>query len=84
MRANRTNAGAYVVGTGAIPAGTSVAALDLIAWKNDLAATLPAGDGFIAVNSLAGGVSGTIYTITVQWAERDNATPTSFSSQTEI
>jgi len=82
MRANRTNAGAYVIAIGANPSGATVAALDLTAWKNDLANTLPSGDGSIQATALATGA--TIYTITVQWAERDNATPTSFVSQTEI
>jgi len=82
MRANRTNAGDYVIAVGAIPAGATVAALDLIAWKTDLTATLPSGDGSIQATVLATGA--TIYTITIQWAERDNATPTSFVSQTEI
>ena len=85
MRANRANANSYVIAMGAVPVGTSVAALDLIAWKNELMSTnngLPTGDGSIQATVLASGT--TLYTFTIQWAERDNATPTQFASQTEI
>ena len=69
MRANRRDSASYIVGTGAAPGGTSVAALDLAAWKANLAATLPAGDGTVAV-------SGNIVTVTVQWNEaRDTTQP---------
>ncbi len=84
MRANRANANSYVILMGAIPVGTSVAALDLIAWKNELTSAssgLPNGDGSIIALPLPSG--GTLYTITVKWAEH-SGTPTQFVSQTEI
>lgn len=69
MRANLNRRADYVIGTGAAPTGTSVAALDLAAWKTNLAATLPSGDGTVAVN-------GNNVTITVQWREeRDPSLP---------
>jgi type IV pilus assembly protein PilV len=69
MRGNRNHRGDYVTGTGAAPAGSSVAEQDLQAWKTSLAATLPSGDGTVAVN-------GNVVTITVQWnEERDPDVP---------
>lgn len=63
MRANRNAAldGDYETGIGATPTGSSMSALDLIAWKNNLAAILPSGDGAVELD--AGGQ----FTITVQW-----------------
>jgi type IV pilus assembly protein PilV len=85
MRANSADASSYVITMGAVATGTSVAAADLIAWKNDLSTLpggLPNGDGEILETTLASGNK--LYTIKVQWAERDNATPVYFVSQTEI
>jgi type IV pilus assembly protein PilV len=62
MRANLNRRADYVIGTGAAPAGSSVAAQDLSAWKTNLSATLPSGDGTVTVN-------GNDVTITVQWQE---------------
>jgi type IV pilus assembly protein PilV len=72
MRANRGHRLEYVIGTGAIPVGTSAAELDLAAWKTHLSATLPAGDGTVAIDP----ADDTAITITVQWNDsRDGAQP---------
>jgi type IV pilus assembly protein PilV len=71
MRANRASAviGGYntSMGAGAIcfPAattGTATPALDIAAWKNQLACALPAGDGSITVN-----INTRVATVQVQW-----------------
>ncbi len=79
MRANRNNRLAYVTGTGSVPGGTSVSALDLTAWKTNLAATLPSGDGTVAVDD-------NLVTVTVQWNDtRDpTALPVIFTMRTRI
>ena len=72
MRANRNARATYVVGTGAAPVGGTVKDLDIAAWKANLAATLPGGDGTIVV----GPPDNTVVTITVQWSDsRDPAIP---------
>lgn len=65
MRANRTAAldGEYTMGFGNTPTGSSMAAQDKIAWKGNLLAMLPAGDGEIIRN-------GTRFTISIQWDDR--------------
>lgn len=63
MRANRDNRAAYGTGYGAVPAGTTVEAMDLAAWKAALAATLPGGDGQVVV----AGDDSTEITVTVRW-----------------
>ena len=61
MRVNRTSSALYTAGLGAAPApANAVAAADLAAWKANLAATLPAGDGTV-------GVAAGFVTVTVQW-----------------
>jgi type IV pilus assembly protein PilV len=65
MRANSTAAlaGSYDIAlTGNAPAGSSIAAIDLGAWKAALAAQLPAGAGSIARNS-------NVLRVVVQWDE---------------
>ena len=73
MRANREERVNYVVGFGGVPAGTGVVAVDdLAAWKANLAATLPGGDGTVAIE----GLDNTVVTITVRWTDsRDPAIP---------
>ena len=85
MRANRTAAvdGLYVVAMGAAPAGGTLAARDLIAWKNQLALTLPAGDGSITLEGAA------IIRITVTWTdtlegETASAGVQTFTTRTQI
>jgi len=77
MRANRTAAlaGNYNIALGADPAGTTLADIDLQAWKDTVAAILPAGDGAVA---LAGGVA----TITLQWTDRLGTD--TFTTETEL
>lgn len=65
MRANTTAAlaGSYDIALAAsAPTGTSIAAIDLQAWKNALATQLPAGDGSVAR-------SGQVLRVVVQWDE---------------
>lgn len=83
MRANRAAAlaSAYDVAIGAMPAGVTVAAVDLIAWKGLLAATLPAGDGAIALGP------DNVMVITVQWDDsRDDRLdpPVQFVTETQL
>jgi type IV pilus assembly protein PilV len=56
IRANRSAAlaGGYVVSYGAAPSGTTVERNDIRAWKTMLGATLPAGDGSVAINAATG------------------------------
>ena len=78
MRANRTDAlvGAYTVGLGSTSTGSSMPAQDIIAWKNNLDAMLPEGDGVIS------STNGNRFTITVQWDDRrgDNSAGASTKS----
>lgn len=65
MRANRPAAvnGNYIITLAATPTGATIAAQDLIAWRANLTAALPAGNGAIART-----VANTNrFTITVQW-----------------
>lgn len=72
MRANRSAAldtSCYVVGlSGSVPSCDAVATADINNWKTNLAAQLPSGDGAVA---LKGGTTGRVYTITVQWEDRE-------------
>jgi type IV pilus assembly protein PilV len=86
IRANRTNRAQYVIAVGtAAPVGGSTSNLDLAAWKANIAAALPNGDGGVVVN-------GTTVTITVTWidAKGDRATvdasvpPFVFTTQSQI
>lgn len=65
MRANRAAAlgGSYVIALADTPAGASVAATDLIAWRANLASALPSGTGAIA-RPVA---TANRFTITLQW-----------------
>jgi type IV pilus assembly protein PilV len=88
MRANPTAAGndAYLVAMGSVPTGTTQAELDIQRWKTDVG-LLPNGDGSIT-SATVGGI--TLYTITIQWQERDHSgespddTTTTFATQTGI
>lgn len=65
MRANTTAAlaGSYDIALAAsAPAGTSITAIDLQAWKGALATQLPAGAGSVAR-------SGQVLRVVVQWDE---------------
>jgi type IV pilus assembly protein PilV len=67
MRANRDNRTTYVIGTGAAPVGVTPKDVDIAAWKANLAATLPNGDGTIAVDAVKDEI-----TVTVQWSDSRN------------
>lgn len=74
MRANATvarDSNCYVVALSASAAGScnSVASADVTRWKTSLANQLPSGDGAVAQK---GGTVGTVYTVTVQWQDRDD------------
>jgi type IV pilus assembly protein PilV len=86
MRANATSAknGDYIVAMGSTPTGATVAALDLQTWKDSIARVktgLPNGDGSITSATFG---ANTLFTITVQWQERDSTVPLSFAIKTEI
>ncbi|MEE8428746.1 MAG: type IV pilus modification protein PilV [Gammaproteobacteria bacterium] len=80
MRANRAvaDAGAYNIALGAGSSGGSVAADDLMEWKNNIAAVLPAGDGSVTNN-------GGTFTILVQWDDnRDTSDLQQFSVEFQL
>ena len=78
MRANRNVAlaGGYVIAMGATPAGTSLASIDLINWKQTLAVTLPAGDGQIDL------LGSNLVRIRVSWT--DSLGAQQFDAQTRL
>lgn len=65
MRANRTAAlaGDYDIALGADASGSTVAAKDLLEWKDQLGGMLTSGDGSVACDANA------ICSIVVQWGE---------------
>lgn len=80
MRANRTAAlnNAYNVGVGGTLTGSSMAAIDVSAWKNNLGALLPDGDGSIAR-------ANNRFTITVQWDDsRGEEAAQEFTLRTDL
>jgi type IV pilus assembly protein PilV len=69
IRANRNARMAYNTGFGAVPAAgpsAPVAQNDLAAWKANLAAALPGGDGSITVD----GADNTEVSVTVRWNDQ--------------
>ena len=86
IRANRNAGVAYqngasgaltCVGAGAVDClPADMAADDLLQWNTELAATLPAGTGTVAV---AGAAAPRTYTITVSWSEPGQATPSTYT-----
>jgi type IV pilus assembly protein PilV len=82
IRANRSAAlaGGYVVSYGAAPTGTTVERNDIRAWKTMLGATLPAGDGSIAINAATGAA-----TISIRWDDSKGVeAPLVFVTRTRI
>jgi len=86
MRANRADAESDPGGTGspynlafsdATPAGTTIPIQDLIAWRTALAATLPAGNGAVNVDTVSKKV-----TVSVRWD--DSRTTGGSSTQTFV
>jgi type IV pilus assembly protein PilV len=82
MRANRTDAlaGAYIVDIGEVPAGGTLADLDVVAWKQSLADVLPAGDGQVQMVEIT--PDRDVARITIEWSDRlgDNQ----FFTETEL
>lgn len=86
MRANREVArdGDYDVAFGGTLAGGTVAGNDVNAWQaaiSDATHGLPTGQGSIDTNTVGDNV---IFTIRVQWTERDGLGALEFMTQTEI
>jgi len=81
MRANRDRRTDYRCVQGPAPNPGGVATTDLQAWKANLGAALPGGDGTVTVN----GPDNTIVTVTVEWTDdRGSATKLSFSTTSRI
>lgn len=55
------------------------ATIDVSEWKDALVAQLPEGEGSVEIDEATG-----VVTITVQWGERDQAAPMTFTTETEI
>ena len=75
MRANGTvakNTNCYVVALSGSAASScnTLASGDVTRWKASLANQLPSGDGAVARTA---GTAGSVYTVTVQWQDRDDA-----------
>lgn len=82
IRANRNQRTLYATALGAPPTPGGVVTLDLAAWKQNLARTLPGGDGTVTV----GGTDNAVVTVTVQWQdERDpSADPLVFQTVSRL
>jgi type IV pilus assembly protein PilV len=82
MRTNRASAlaGAYNIAVGTERTGTLLADTDLISWKARLKTQLPNGDGSVAIAA----APSRLVTITIQWGERDQLAPVTFTTRTEI
>ncbi|MDJ0806800.1 MAG: type IV pilus modification protein PilV [Gammaproteobacteria bacterium] len=68
MRANNATTASYLannynIDLTATPSGDSVAAQDLLAWKNELAVLLPGGDGAVLCDA------SDICTVTIGWTD---------------
>ena len=85
LRANRTAAldGGYDIDLEDTLTGTSMVAADIIAWKGNLAAMLPLGDG--AIERVRNG-DRTTFTIVVQWDDSRGEDPAKkeFTLRTEL
>lgn len=81
MRANRGAAikGDYNVVLHSKMNGLTQAALDVKAWKDDIAQLLPGGDGSVTVLGSDG-----YTTIVIQWDDDGDGNYTSFTTQTTI
>lgn len=93
MRANRPAAlaGSYNIELGGAGAAGTVAGNDLIAWKQNIANTLPAIDNDGEVEPADGSVeqNGNIFTITIRWNDWDDSgantrVPIEFTMDTQL
>jgi type IV pilus assembly protein PilV len=93
MRANRTAAlaGSYNIALGAAGTAGTVAGDDLIAWKQNIARTLPAINNAGVPQNADGSVTqaGNIFTVTIRWSDWDDAvvgarTPLTFTMDTQL
>ena len=94
MRANREaalNSEAYIIDLGDEAAEGSVAANDLVAWKQNIANTLPGGTDDGNPDPADGSISrdGNIFTITIRWYDWDDSgaatrTPITFTMDTQL
>jgi len=84
LLANRANATSYNIALAASPpTGSSLPEQDLKAWLDSLAASLPQGDGAVAVNA---GTPTTV-TVTIQWDDSrglDGSATQSWTYTTEL
>jgi type IV pilus assembly protein PilV len=86
MRANRIAAESvgkpYDIVYATTPTGTTVAAVDLIAWRTALSATLPSGSGQVSMNATSLKV-----TVTVRWDDSralNGSSSQTFSVETRL
>jgi type IV pilus assembly protein PilV len=93
MRANRTAALAdgYTIALGASGTAGTVAGDDLVAWKQNIARTLPAIDNAGTAEPADGAVArnGDIFTVTIRWSDWDDSgatarAPLQFTMDTQL
>ncbi|HEU4781279.1 MAG TPA: type IV pilus modification protein PilV [Steroidobacteraceae bacterium] len=93
MRANRTAAlaGNYNIALGVAGVAGTVAGNDLVAWKQNIARTLPAVDNAGTPEPADGSVrqDGDIFTVTIRWSDWDDSgatarTPLEFTMDTQL
>lgn len=93
MRANRADAlaGNYNIALGATSAGGTVTGDDLVAWKQNIARTLPAIDNAGVPEPADGSVAqnGDIFTVTIRWSDWDDSgatarAPLEFTMDTQL
>ena len=93
MRANRAAAltDAYTIALGAAGTAGTVAGDDLVAWKQNIARTLPAIDNAGTPQPADGSVrrDGDIFTVTIRWSDWDDTgaggrTPIQFTMDTQL
>jgi type IV pilus assembly protein PilV len=93
MRANRRAAvdGNYNIALGATSLGGTVTGDDLVAWKQNIARTLPAIDNAGVPEPADGSVvqNGDIFTVTIRWSDWDDSgatarTPLEFTMDTQL
>jgi type IV pilus assembly protein PilV len=93
MRANRARAlaGDYAIDLGEAAVAGTVAGDDLVAWKQNIARTLPAVDNAGVPEFADGSVAqvGDVFTVTIRWNDYDDTgatprTPVEFTMDTQL